>query len=165
MRKVLILLTILCTWAAVVCAQGKYSIASGEAPKAGSKITSVPFITLTYGAEGGKDFIAAGEGFSEYTPGNGINPTPTSLPTTGTFYKFDVYKDGTLQVGVVLEANKKFFVLEDGVPMTDYNGILSLSRSIKPTMFTVPTAVWVSSVSYSTMAKTPHYLPTTSTNR
>jgi pectate lyase len=123
MRKVLILLTILCTWAAVVCAQGKYSIASGEAPKAGSKITSVPFITLTYGAEGGKDFIAAGEGFSEFTPGNGINPTPTSLPTTGTFYKFDVYKDGTLQVGVVLEANKKFFVLEDGVPMTDYNGI------------------------------------------
>lgn len=123
MKKVLFLLTILSAWAAAVCAQGKYSITSGEAPKAGSTVTSVPFITMTYGAEGDNDFIAAGEGFSEYTPGNGKSPTPTNLPTSGTFYKFDVYKDGTLQVGVVLEANKKFYVLENGVPMKGFNGI------------------------------------------
>ncbi len=42
------------------------------------------------------------------------------VPTIGTLYNLAVTKDGTMEIAVVLNANKKFYVLEDGVAMEGY---------------------------------------------
>lgn len=130
MKRLFTLVTILCIWASVVCAQGKYMMEVDEAPESGSTIKSVPGIVLTFGGEGNGTFRAAKKGtsageFSVYTSGLGLSPYPcypNGEPKGGTFYKFDVKKNGTLEVYIVLNADKEFFILEDGTPMTGYNG-------------------------------------------
>jgi hypothetical protein len=84
--------------------------------------------TLTYGVEGGAEFTKASEdpdynedyeGFQYVTMGNGVNGTATS----GTVYYIEPKYDGTITVGVRLNGDKPFFILEDGVAMEGYNGI------------------------------------------
>ncbi len=107
-----------------------YAIAEGETHTAGEAVTvsdedSEEVVTLTFGFAGGADFKAAKkdegriEGFTAFTEGNGENGTATS----GTTYIISPKYDGTMTVAVVLNANKSFFVEEDGTALADYNGI------------------------------------------
>ena len=80
--------------------------------------------TITYGESGGEDFKAAKSdsqvsGFTAVTDGNGTNGDKTG----GTFYTIVPKYDGTITVAVILNAGKKFYVLEDGTALTNYNGI------------------------------------------
>lgn len=58
-------------------------------------------------------------GFTAYTTGNNANGRKTS----GTAYVIAPKYDGEVEVAVALEANKQFYVLEDGKALTNYNGI------------------------------------------
>ena len=134
MKKFFIIVTSLCAWAVSVCAQGTYALSEGTAPKAGSTITSVSGIKLTYGASGDNAFGAATPntnvtGYTAFTAGNGSNPTiSSSIPSKGTFYKFEASKAGTLEVAVVLNTDKKFYVIEDGKALSSYNGMTVSSK-------------------------------------
>ena len=79
--------------------------------------------TITYGESGGNNFIKlAGQNFDGYTyctEGNGTNGDKTG----GTFYTIVPVYDGTIDVAVILNANKAFYILENGVALEDYNGI------------------------------------------
>ena len=80
--------------------------------------------TITYGVEGGEAFKAAKangsvEGFTNFTEGNGSN----GAADAGTLYIITPNYDGKIEVAVVLNSDKAFFVLEDGVALEDYNGI------------------------------------------
>ena len=80
--------------------------------------------TVTYGADGGEDFKTAKansavSGFGAFTEGNGENGTADS----GTVYYIKPKYSGTITVAVVLNANKKFYVLEDGAALADFDGI------------------------------------------
>ena len=82
--------------------------------------------TLTYGVSGGADFAAPSlrlneeyAAFQYYTGGNGENGTADG----GTVYTIVPKYDGTITVGVWLNANKAFFIEEDGTALADYNGI------------------------------------------
>ena len=105
-----------------------YAMAEGETHKSGESVdvkddkgTAVG--TLTFGEVGGADFKAAKkdgavEGFTAFTEGNGENGNKTG----GTFYTFTPKHDGTATVAVVLNADKAFYVEEDGTALADYNG-------------------------------------------
>ena len=80
--------------------------------------------TLTFGFAGGADFKAGKangsiEGFVAFTEGNGENGKADS----GTTYIINPKYDGEIEVGVILNANKKFYVLEDEVALEAYDGI------------------------------------------
>ena len=80
--------------------------------------------TITYGETGGADFNAAKadanvEGFTALTEGNGTNGNKTG----GTFYTIVPNYDGTVEIAVMLNADKAFYVLEDGTALENYNGI------------------------------------------
>lgn len=120
----------------------KYAVAEGEAHQAGDQITSVADMVMTYGAAGDVEFKAgkandAVDGFVAFCEGNGANPADAdgqgfdksgNVPTVGTFYTFEPKYDGDVTVGVVLNAGKKFFVLEDGVALPDFNGITEAEK-------------------------------------
>ena len=81
-------------------------------------------VTLVYGEAGGADFNAAAadthvDGFTAYTSGNGTNGDKAC----GTFYTIRPLVDGTVEVAVVLNSGKKFYITEDGTALADYNGI------------------------------------------
>ena len=82
--------------------------------------------TVTYGESGGEEFrteLTTGptvlEGYTAYTQGNGTNGNLTG----GTFYTIVPVYDGSIDVAVVLNGNKAFYILEDGVALEGYNGI------------------------------------------
>ena len=80
--------------------------------------------TIVFGEEGGNAFTAAVaessvDGFSAYTAGNGENGNKPG----GTFYTIKPLADGTIDVAVVLNADKGFYIQEDGVAMENFNGI------------------------------------------
>ena len=80
--------------------------------------------TLTFGVAGGAEFTEATwnyevDGFSAYLPGNGENGSNEG----GTMYAIQPNTNGYVTVGVVLNANKPFYILEDGVALADFNGI------------------------------------------
>lgn len=58
-------------------------------------------------------------GFIAYTTGNNANGRKAS----GTAYVIAPKYDGEVEVAVALEANKQFYVLEDGKALSAYNGI------------------------------------------
>ena len=109
-----------------------YQLTVGETPAAGTKITSVADIAMTYGATGDaafKEIKANGEGlktvtgYNAKTDGNGVNPVDAdgkgydkggSTPVKGTFYLFEPTQDGNLEVFIVCNADKVFAILEDG---------------------------------------------------
>ena len=81
--------------------------------------------TLTYGVEGGADFIAPDtrandeyQGFKAYTAGNGQNGTATS----GTVYILKPIYDGEMTVGVWLNAGKPLYIQEDGTSLSGFDG-------------------------------------------
>lgn len=110
----------------------KYQIAVDDAPAAGTKITSVANISMTYSAQGDAVFkaakangddLAANTGYAAKTDGNGVNPVDGAgkgydkggeAPTVGTFYVFEPTQDGNLEVFIVCNASKVFAILEDG---------------------------------------------------
>ena len=79
--------------------------------------------TITFGETGGNDFTTANyyaiEGFPYHIQGNGTNGNKPY----GTFYTIAPSYDGTINIFVYLNANKPFFIEEDGTPLDDYNGI------------------------------------------
>ena len=82
--------------------------------------------TLTYGIEGGADFAAPASypnddyaGFTAYTAGNGENGSASA----GTVYIINPVYDGKILVGVWLNANKNFYITEDGNALEGFNGI------------------------------------------
>ena len=89
---------------------------------AGKSITDVSGITLTFGAENDDDFFAGTPdstlqekyGFESYTGGNDKNPNVSGYtPNSGTFYKFEIGDcGGTLEVGIVLNSDKAFYVTD-----------------------------------------------------
>lgn len=109
----------------------KYQIAVDDAPAAGTKITSVANISMTYGSTGdafkaakanGAD-LAANTGYAAKTDGNGVNPVDGAgkgydkggeAPTVGTFYLFEPTQDGNLEIFIVCNSGKVFAILEDG---------------------------------------------------
>ena len=83
-------------------------------------------ITLTFGEEGGNDFdvakaasIEGNDTFKFYTPGNGVNGNKEG----GTFYVLKPENNGKITVAVVLNADKKFHISEDGTDLPNYEAI------------------------------------------
>lgn len=105
-----------------------YVVPAGEKYTSGQTITlngdnEKTAVSITFGEEGGADFTAAVadgaiDGFVAFTGGNGVDGNKEG----GTFYTITPQYDGFIAVGVVLNANKDFYILEDGVSLTDYNG-------------------------------------------
>ena len=103
-----------------VCAnaQGTYGVQNGDAGVAsGTQEKSVANITMTWGVAGGADFKGGNKksevlneqlGATAYCSGNDEN----GKLTEGTVYFFEPALDGTLAVGFVLNANKKFYIQE-----------------------------------------------------
>ena len=85
--------------------------------------------TITFGESGGAAFTAAVayqglDGFKAYTNGNGVNGNKAG----GTFYTIIPQYNGSIDLAVVLNQDKNFFVEEDGVAMDDYNGITTSEK-------------------------------------
>ena len=106
----------------------KYALSVGDTFTSGQTVDvkdgNDVVATITYGESGGEDFKAAKtdnkvSGYTAFTEGNGVNGNTTG----GTFYTIVPKYDGTITVAVVLNAGKKFYVLEDGTALTNYNGI------------------------------------------
>lgn len=94
---------------------------SGEVRNFGS-------MKLTIGATGGADFGVGKDafsgnslvsGYSAYTEGNGSN----GESATGTFFTFEPQYSGKIETAVILNANKAFYIEEDGTPLSNFNGI------------------------------------------
>ena len=105
-----------------------YAVAEGDIHAAGESVDITDgdkvIATLTFGVEGGAEFKpgkahGAIDGFTAFTEGNGEN----GKPDEGTVYYIEPTQDGTIEVGVVLNAGKGFYVLEDGTALEDFNGI------------------------------------------
>ena len=108
-------------------AQGKYALEAGTGEiAAGTQITSVDNITMTFGYEGEAEYQAVKDdhpidGYPVYTPGNGVNGKEDG--SSGTTYIFQPVKNGEITVAVALNGNKPFYVLENGSALSDYNGM------------------------------------------
>lgn len=103
----------------------KYAIEAGTTPAYGSKVTG-NYVELQYGKGTGKDFIAATanngvSGYTAYTEGNETNGGKDG----GTEYYLTAKADGEIEVAVVLNANKKFYILDEttGNAVSGYNGL------------------------------------------
>lgn len=114
-----------------------YKLQEGETHPAGDLVTvysdqsSEAVATLTFGFAGEADYNAAVSsskvsGFSAYTSGNGANGNAAG--NAGTAYIINPVYDGEVTVGVILNADKGFYVLEDGVALSNYNGITVASK-------------------------------------
>ena len=105
-----------------------YALAEGDTFTSGQTVDvkdgETTVATITYGESGGADFSAAVaqssiEGFTASTGGNGTNGNKPQ----GTWYTITPKVDATIDVAVALNADKAFYIEEDGVALTDYNGI------------------------------------------
>lgn len=111
--------------------EASYLLQSGESHAAGDMVTVTGddgnvVAMLTFGFAGEADFSASKsnysiDGFMAYTSGNGVN----GGIDRGTTYIIVPAYDGVVTVGVMLNANKAFYVLEDDVVMDSYNGIMN----------------------------------------
>lgn len=105
--------------AASMNAQGTYAVQVGDNVKAGDKITSVENITLTYMENAGTAYATAkatsnwGDAdFVAYVSGKNNGKLVSDAEPTGCVYKFETAKAGSLTVGVQLNANKGFHILD-----------------------------------------------------
>ena len=105
--------------AASMNAQGTYAVQEGDKVNAGDKITSVENITLTYMENAGVAFAAgkstvnwADADFTAYVCGKNSGKLHSDAEPTGCAYKFETVKAGSLTVGVQLNANKGFHILD-----------------------------------------------------
>lgn len=103
-------------------AQGSYGLqgekdVQGDAIKAGTQITSVDNIVMTFGDAGAADFKGPKYetklndllGATAFTEGNGVNGNRDN----GTIYYFEPTKKGILTVGAVINADKTIIVKKD----------------------------------------------------
>ena len=107
----------------------KYALSEGDTFTSGQTVevkngAGDVVATITYGESGGADFKAAKaytgiEGYTAYTEGNGTNGNKEG----GTFYTITPKIDATISVAVCLNADKAFFIEEDGTALEAYNGI------------------------------------------
>ena len=105
--------------AASMNAQGTYAVQEGDKVNAGDKITSVENITLTYMENAGVAFADgkattnwADADFTAYVCGKNSGKLVSGAEPTGCAYKFETVKAGSLTVGVQLNANKGFHILD-----------------------------------------------------
>lgn len=105
--------------AASMNAQGTYAVQVGDNVKTGDKITSVENITLTYMENAGTAYATAkatsnwGDAdFVAYVSGMNNGKLVSDAEPTGCVYKFETAKAGSLTVGVQLNANKGFHILD-----------------------------------------------------
>ena len=105
--------------AASMNAQGTYAVQEGDKGNAGDKITSVENITLTYMENAGTAYATAkatsnwGDAdFVAYVSGKNNGKLVSDAEPTGCVYKFETAKAGSLTVGVQLNANKGFHILD-----------------------------------------------------
>ena len=144
----LFLMLLLCSFlmSTRASAQGIYALSVGEQPTNGMQITSVPNITMTFGgnnAYSGDVWVAAVaeshlQDYTAYTAGNTQNPKDDggkaytsasgNVPTHGTYYEFQPLYDGTLCIAVACNSAKPFFITEDGVALSKYNGITYVDK-------------------------------------
>ncbi len=109
----------------------KYALNVGDSFNSGQTVevkdgTDV-VATITYGETGGNAFNAAVaaegdsslDGYTAYTTGNGTNGNKSG----GTFYTIKPVYNGTINIAVILNADKAFYIEEDGTALADYNGI------------------------------------------
>ena len=108
----------------------KYALTAGLTISAGTTVDVKDddgnvVATITYSEAGGNDFTtkatsstSALDGYTAFTEGNGTNGEQTG----GTFYTIVPVCDGTIDVAVVLNADKPFYILEDGTALEGYNG-------------------------------------------
>ena len=98
-------------------------VAEGVSYTSGQTVTD-GVVSLTFGENGGADFNAGVanaqvEGYTAYTSGNGTNGNKAG----GTFYTIKSTQAGKVEIAVVLNADKKFYIEEDGTALADFNGI------------------------------------------
>ena len=130
MKKIFTLIA-LATLAISVNAQGKFALAEGDEygwgdqPKRDARVTNCE---MTFGdaadTEGTAAFKAAAadthvDGYEAYTAGNGVNGNKPG----GTYYVFKPAVAGSITVAIVLNADKKFHISEDGTDLDAFNGI------------------------------------------
>lgn len=142
--KKTLLLSAFCLIGMSANAQGMYTVANSETFSVGEEYINIPNITLVYGGDATLDaylgtskavFMDGTEtstDFSLYCNGNGHNPKDAddigfdksgNLPVKGTYYVLKPAVAGSLKIAVVINAAKKFFIVEDGKALADYNGI------------------------------------------
>ena len=121
-----------------------YALAVGETHASGDVVSvkngDEEVATLTFG-EAGEDYAdfkeakanAAMTDFVAFTEGNGVNGNKAG----GTFYTIVPKYDGTVTIGVCLNADKGFYVEEDGTALAQYNGIKVTEKYYGPYEFAV----------------------------
>ena len=129
MKKIFTLIAV-CAMALTVNAQGKYAmdegeeIAYGTQPAKDKRVQNCKMYFGDNNYDGGDAFKAAAadgsvDGYTAYTAGNGVNGNKEG----GTMYIFMPTIDGSITVAVVLNADKKFHISEDGTDMAGFEGI------------------------------------------
>ena len=100
-------------------AQGTYAVQIGDEVKAGTQITSVENITLTYMenddvayAAGKKTVNWADADFGAYVCGANAGKLHSGAEPTGCAYKFETAKAGSVTVAVQLAPTKGFHILD-----------------------------------------------------
>lgn len=121
MKKIFTLIAI-AAMAISANAQGSYGLqgeegVTGDPITAGTKVTSVENIVMTFGDTGAAEFKGPKYntnlndilGATAFTEGNGVNGNKEN----GTIYYFEPAKDGVLFVGAVINADKTIIVKKD----------------------------------------------------
>lgn len=105
--------------AASMNAQGTYAVQVGDNVKAGDQITSVKNITLTYMENAGTAFAVgkattnwADADFKAYVYGKNSGKLVSGAEPTGCVYKLETAKAGSVTVGVQLNGDKGFHILD-----------------------------------------------------
>ncbi len=111
-----------------------YALQTGDTFSSGQAVSiydsnGTEVAVITYGESGGASFKSATastavSGFQAFTAGNGVNGNSTG----GTYYTITPTYDGTIEVAVVLNAGKQFYILEDGTALSGFNGITTSSK-------------------------------------
>lgn len=101
-----------------VYAQGTYAVSDGVVPEGGSKITSVPNITMTWGEDTWKDNKKVNgkfDGMDYKVTGSSNAAVSNMVPSSGAYVAFEATKDGVVTFCYKLNKNKtQHFVDQDG---------------------------------------------------
>ena len=131
--------------AASVNAQGVYAVSEGEVPEGGSKITSVPNITMTWGEDTWKDNKKVDdkfEGMAYKVTGSTNAAVSNMVPSSGAYVAFEATKDGVVTFCYKLNKNKtQHFVDQDGNKVVESISETSGTSIYKKTDFPVKAGV------------------------
>lgn len=101
-----------------VYAQGTYAVSNGVVPEGGSKITSVPNITMTWGEDNWRDNKKVSgkfDGMDYKVTGSSMAAVSNMVPSSGAYVAFEATKDGVVTFCYKLNKNKtQHFVDQDG---------------------------------------------------